>query len=257
MDRRSFLNSTTAAAAGVGLAELSSSPPWAAEPAGGASHAQKLGWRLGCRAYTFRGLTFFEAVDKTRSLGLHYIEIYPGQRLSTDKPGVRIDVSMSADDRKDVFKQLADADVAPASFGICKLSGGEHACRTTFAFAREMGIETLVSEPPFEALELIEGLCGDYGINVAIHNHPKPARYWNPDTVLKHCQGRSKRIGACADTGHWMESGVDPLEAIKKLEGRIISFHFEGVGHGWPVAAPREHPHQIRRGLLFGSLGQP
>ncbi len=102
-----------------------------------------------------------------------------------------------------------------------------------------MGIETLVSEPDFKEFDQIDKLVEEYKINVALHNHPKPSRYWNPDIVLEHCKGRSKRIGACADTGHWMRSGLNPLECIKKLEGRIISFHFKdlnqmGDGHDVP-----------------------
>ena len=92
-----------------------------------------------------------------------------------------------------------------------------------------MGIETIVSEPPFDAFDVIEKLCDEYQINVAIHNHPEPSRYWNYETVLEHCKGRTKRIGACADTGHWMRSGINPLVAIQKLEGRIISFHFKDL----------------------------
>ena len=75
----------------------------------------------------------------------------------------------------------------------------------------------------------MEKLCEEFGINVALHNHPEPSRYCNPDTVLKHCKGRSKRFGTCADTGHWMRSGINPVDAIKKLEGRIISFHFKDL----------------------------
>jgi sugar phosphate isomerase/epimerase len=92
-----------------------------------------------------------------------------------------------------------------------------------------MGIETIVSEPPEDAFDLVEKLCDEYKINVAIHNHPNPSHYWNPDTVLKVCNGRSKRIGACADTGHWMRSGINPVEAVKKLKGRIISVHFKDL----------------------------
>jgi hypothetical protein len=49
--------------------------------------------------------------------------------------------------------------------------------------------------------------------------------------VLKVCKGRSPRIGACADTGHWMRSGINPLEAVKKLgaQKRIISLHFKDL----------------------------
>ena len=92
-----------------------------------------------------------------------------------------------------------------------------------------MGIETICSEPPPEAFDLIDKLCQEYDISVAIHNHPKPSRYWDPDKVLEVCEGRSKYIGACADTGHWMRSGVNPLDALRKLEGRIVSFHFKDL----------------------------
>ena len=47
--------------------------------------------------------------------------------------------------------------------------------------------------------------------------------------MLKVCKGRSKRIGACCDTGHWPRSGLNPIECLKKLEGRIISFHFKDL----------------------------
>ena len=92
-----------------------------------------------------------------------------------------------------------------------------------------MGLETLVAEPAKDAFDTLDKLCEEYGINVAIHDHPKPSHYWNPDTVLKVCQGRNKRIGACCDTGHWLRSGLSPVECLKKLEGRIISFHFKDL----------------------------
>jgi len=57
--------------------------------------------------------------------------------------------------------------------------------------------------------------------------------------VLEHTKGLSPRVGSCADTGHWLRSNINPLEAVKALKGRIISFHFkdlnkEGDGHDVP-----------------------
>ena len=79
--------------------------------------------------------------------------------------------------------------------------------------------------------DLIDKLCNEYKIGVAIHNHPKPSHYWNYETVLKVCEGRSKWIGACADTGHWTRSEIDPVMAIKELgkRGRIRSLHFKDL----------------------------
>ncbi|NLF56616.1 MAG: sugar phosphate isomerase/epimerase, partial [Candidatus Hydrogenedens sp.] len=69
------------------------------------------------------------------------------------------------------------------------------------------------------------------GINVAIHNHPKPSMYWDYNKVLEAVEGLSPRVGSCADTGHWPRSGVNPLEAVKALAEakRIISFHFKDL----------------------------
>ena len=143
---------------------------------------------------------------------------------------------MSADARKAVKQKLADSGVKLVNFGVCSLRRISTESRKTFEFAKDMGIETLVSEPAEDAFEMLDKLCEEYGINVAIHNHPKPSHYWNPDTVLKVCKGRSKRIGACADTGHWMRSGLNPIECLKKLEGRIICFHFKDLNKAGPDA---------------------
>jgi sugar phosphate isomerase/epimerase len=187
------------------------------------------GWRLAIQAWTFNRFTFYEAIDKTASLGLDWIEAYPGQSLSREKPDVEFDHNTSKEIREQVKQKLKDAGIKLVNYGVVDLGKNEAKCRKVFEFARDMGIETIVSEPPADAFDLIEKLCEEYKINLAIHNHPKPTRYWNPDKVLKVCQGRSKRIGACADTGHWMRSGINPLEALKKLQGRIISLHFKDL----------------------------
>ena len=233
IDRRDFLKFAGAVGVGVALPGSSNSRLFAAPAAKGAPNAEKLGWRLGCQAYSFNRFTFYEALDKIASLGLHCVEMYPGQRLSKEQPDVRTSESMSAEVRQQVKKKLAEMKIDLVCYGVTGIS------RRTFEFAKDMGIETIVTEPGFDQFDEIEKLCEEFKINVALHNHPKASRYWNPDTVLQQCKGRTKRIGACADTGHWMRSGINPVEAIKKLEGRIISFHFKdlnqmGRGHDVP-----------------------
>lgn len=229
INRRRFLEATGAVSVGLGLAGVAASRAVAGQLANGAPHAEKLGWLLGCQAYSFNRYSFYEAIDNVRNLGLHTIEAYPGQKLSPQKPDATIDVSMSPELRKEVLKRLADAGVQLRNFGVCGLVQDEAASRKTFDFAKAMGIETIVSEPPPEAFDTVEKLCDEYAMNVALHNHPKPSRYWNPDTVLEVCKGRSHRIGSCADTGHWMRSGLNPIEQLKKLEGRLISFHLKDL----------------------------
>ncbi len=187
------------------------------------------GWRLGVQAFSFRRFTFYETVDYVASLGLGWIEAYSKQKLSKEKPDVIFGHTMDPALRDEVKQKLALSGVKLVNYGVVKLSTDEAECREVFEFAKDMGIETLIVEPPEEAFDLVERLCKEYLIKAAIHNHAKPSYYWNPDTVLEICQVRSKWIGASGDTGHWMRSGVDPVQALKKLEGRHISVHLKDM----------------------------
>ena len=211
------------------MAGLGGSRLLAAELAHGAPNAEKLGWRLGCQMWSFNRYTLFEGIDKTASLGLHYIETGSFQAISKDQPHVKFTEDSPADVRAAVKKKLADSDVKLLSFGVIPLYKDADKNKKMFDFAKDMGIETLVTEPDEDAFETLDRQSEEYGMKIAIHDHPQPSHYWNPDTVLKVCEGRSKRIGACADTGHWARSGLNPVECLKKLEGRIIEFHFKDI----------------------------
>jgi sugar phosphate isomerase/epimerase len=132
--------------------------------------------------------------------------------------------------------KLDKTGVKLVNYGVEVLNKDEARSRKIFDFAKLMGIETIVAEPEPGSFDILDKLTEEYGIDIAIHNHPKPSRYWSPDVILEATKGHSKRIGSCADTGHWMRSGIVPVDAVKKLEGRIISAHFKdldkmGDGH--------------------------
>ncbi len=194
-------------------------------------------WKLAVQAWTFHDMTLFEAIEKTRAAGVECIEAFPGQRLSREEPNVSFDHNAPVSVLAKVKKKLDREGVKLVAYGVVGLGRDEAENRKVFDFAKLMGIGTIVSEPEPGSFELIDKLAEEYGIDVAIHNHPKPSRYWSPEAVLEAVKGRSKRIGACADTGHWMRSGVNPLEALRKLEGRIVSAHFKDLGEfGNPAA---------------------
>ena len=189
---------------------------------------EKLGWKLSCQAYTFRELTCFETLDVLHALGVRYIELYPGQKLSKDSGG-KVDHHMSAADLELLKKKLADTGITPVNYGVVGLGKDEKSAREVFDFAAKLGLLTIDAEPGEDTVEMLDRLTAEYKINIAIHDHPKPSRYWNPDFVLKVSAGRSARIGSCADTGHWYRSGLVPVDCLKKLEGRIISLHFKDL----------------------------
>lgn len=214
---------------------LATSPAWT-DATSPTPNADELGWHMGVQAYSFVHITFFEAVDKVSELGLKYIEAMPFGRLRRDhtiyglpRENIITDHNMPAEFRLLMKEKLRASGVKLINYGVVPLPNDEAKCRKVFDFARDMGIETIVSEPPPEAIDLIARLCDEYEINVAIHNHPTPSAYWNPQTVLDAVKGRTKRLGSCADTSHWMRSGLDVVESLKLLEGRIKTFHFGEV----------------------------
>ena len=191
------------------------------------SAADKLGWQMAIHAYTFRKFSIFECIDKTAALGLKYMSLSGSVSLDGKSSVSTIDLS---DKDAEAIKQAAAAKgLKLVNIGVVKLPPNEAESRKVYEFAKKMGIDTLVAEPEPAALDLVEKLCKEYNIKVAFHNHPKPSRYWNPDTVLEAVKGRTPLMGSCADTGHWLRSGLDPLECLKKLEGRVICLHFKDL----------------------------
>jgi type 1 glutamine amidotransferase/sugar phosphate isomerase/epimerase len=185
---------------------------------------EKLGWRLAVEADTFQEGTLFAAIAKTAQLGLPYLGGSSLQKVSKDIPK-NFDRHLTDEELKQVRLELDATAVRLLTYRTGRLPGDSNGCRTVFEFGRKIGIETLVSEPSPKALDTIEKLCDEYNINVAILNRDQQTspHYWRPEDLLKVCQGRSKRIGACGDLGAWMRSGIDPIAAVNVLGDRLIA----------------------------------
>jgi sugar phosphate isomerase/epimerase len=200
------------------------------------SSADKLGWQLAVHSYTFQRFPILDAIDMTAALGVKYMSISGSVLLEkTNKVGT---VNLSEKNRTIIDQKLkADGFGNFVNMGVVKLPANEAESRKVFEIAKKWNINVLVSEPETNALDTVEKLCKEYNIKVAIHDHPKGhSIYWNPDFVLAAIKGRTPLMGACADVGHWMRSGLDPLECIKKLDGHIICLHFKDLNEMGPNA---------------------
>jgi sugar phosphate isomerase/epimerase len=132
------------------------------------------------------------------------------------------------------------------NMGVVKPGTNEVESRKIFAAAKRFGIDVLVAEPEThgrmeelpKVMDVVEKLAKEFNIKVAIHNHPPGPNgfYWNPDTVLAAINGRSPLLGVCADVGHYVRSGLDPVEVLKKLEGRVMALHFKDLNEKSPQA---------------------
>ncbi|TDE17406.1 sugar phosphate isomerase/epimerase family protein [Dyadobacter psychrotolerans] len=186
----------------------------------------KAGWKLGAQSYTFRLFTFAEALKKIDSCGLKYVEAFPGQTIGGGIEG-KMDFKMDAAKRAEVKALLKKYGITITAFGVVK--GKDKAeWEQLFAFAKDMGVLNIDTEPDPDQFEYIIPMAEKYKINLALHNHPKPSRYWSPDSVLKYA-AKSKFVGSCSDIGHWVRSGLDPVACLKQLEGHVMGMHFKDV----------------------------
>lgn len=198
--------------------------------------ADKLGWQLAVHSYSFKNFTIFDAIDMTSALGVKYMSVSGSVMLSNSN---HLGTTTLSDDQRAAIdaKLKADGFGNFVNIGVVQLSADEAKSRQVFEFAKKWGINILVSEPPTNALDTVEKLCKEYNIKVAIHDHPKGhSIYWNPDAVLAAIKGRTPLMGACADVGHWVRSGLDPVECLKKLDGHIICLHFKDLNEYGPKA---------------------
>jgi len=194
-------------------------------------------WPLAVQAYSFRKFTLFEAIEKTEECGIKYLEAYPNQVISKDilgKDGKPVKLWYNASDeiKQKIKDKLNKHNVKLINFGVTWLPDKEDALREPFEFAKEMGIRTFLTEPAADNIKLIDKLAKEYKVKVGIHNHPKRGenyKYWSPEYVLEVVKGSSRMVGASPDTGHWARSGLDPVEQIKKLKGRIVSVHLKDI----------------------------
>ncbi|MDR1718112.1 MAG: sugar phosphate isomerase/epimerase [Prevotella sp.] len=186
-------------------------------------------WKLGIQTYTFHKFTLMETLDRSKDLGLHYAEAYFFQTLGknfTDTAYLNFDIADNV--KKQLKEEFAKRDITLYAFGVAFYDTTEEWERF-FSFSKDMGIHTVTCEPKLEHLDFVEKLALKYNIEVAIHNHPAPSVYADPDVLFDALEGRDRIMGVCADIGHWKRTGNDPLETLKKFDGRIKVVHIKDL----------------------------
>jgi len=198
------------------------------------------GFAIGCQAYTFNRFTAFEAIEKTAAAGGKVIEFYPGQKLSPEEPNLKVDHNASPETLKKLKDMLRKHGLIAVAYGVVGLSKDETECRKVFEFAKTMGIRVINTES-VDAIDTFEKLVKEYDIKVGFHDHPKREnnpdyRMWDPNYILSIVKDRDPRIGSCADTGHWMRSGLKPVDCLRILKGHIVSSHLKDL-NGFVIGA--------------------
>ncbi len=193
---------------------------------------------IGCQAWTWNHFTVFEAIEKTAESGGKVIEFFPGQKLSKEEPNVVWDHNASTETIQKVKDKLAQHHIKAVNYGVVGIPKDEAGARKIFEFAKALGLRAVTTES-VDAIDTFEKLVKEYDVMVGFHDHPKQPnnpsyRMWDPEYILSVVKDRDKRIGSCADTGHWVRSGIKPVDAIRILKGRIISSHLKDLNEFTP-----------------------
>jgi sugar phosphate isomerase/epimerase len=180
-------------------------------------------FKLGLQSYSLRGYkSLDEALAQTRALGVHYWEATAAHvPLTTDPAQVST-----------LLGKLKAADVKLLAHGVTGFGADAAANRRVFECAKALGIRTISADPTPQSFDNLETLVEEFKINIAIHNHGPGARYDKLQQVVDAVKGRHKRIGSCADLGHFLRSGENPVKVIETLGERVHGVHLKDVKGG-------------------------
>jgi sugar phosphate isomerase/epimerase len=198
------------------------------------------GIALGCQAWTFKEFTVLEAIDKTAAAGGKVIEFYPGQKFSSGQPELKFDHNATDEMIATVKARLEKTGVRAVNYGVVSIPKDEAAARQIFEFAKKFDLYAITTESA-DAIDTIEKLVKEYDVCVGFHNHPRRPnepgyKMWDPNYILSLVKSRDARIGSASDVGHWVRSGLNPVESLQLLQGRVISTHLKDLNEKAPNA---------------------
>lgn len=175
-----------------------------------------LGWKIGLRSDSFRGLSFAEALEKTDDLSLGNIEAFSNQKFDMEIPK-NLDDKLQRDEVRAVTDKLIAMNITATAYHVPELGSDEGSIRSLFGFAKTLKTDVIVTDRLPKDLNLVDRLAGENKISVAICGDPK--------NTLAAIANTSRQIGVCGDTGDWLEKGIKPTAAIAELKDRLLVFN--------------------------------
>jgi inosose dehydratase len=234
INRRRFLQATTAAAAGLaGLPALAAAKDPQPDAFGG--------FTVGIQSYSFRQFNLEQMLVQTQKLGLHYVELYRGH----------VPLDATAGQIKAVVNLCRQYQITPIAFGVERFTNSNNANRRIFEFARALGVRYLSADPDPDSFDSLDKLVAEFNIGIAIHPHGPSGkqlhRWYNAETILAAIKNRHRLIGTCLDTGHLIrcaqppfEVKLDPAAEIRRMGARNFGLHL------------KDHDNKQRTDVVFG-----
>jgi sugar phosphate isomerase/epimerase len=185
------------------------------------------GFAMGLQSFTLRELPLEAMLDAVQRLGLRHVELIPETKLLFYEFGSHFPVGEDATAIAQVRAALDARGLQLSASGVHGVAD-EAEARRLFAFARAAKIPLLTIMPDDEALDPLDRLCAEHpDVKLGIHNHGPWFRYDKIADVEASLAGRHPGFGACVDAGHFIRSGEDPAEAVRRLGPRVHGVHLK------------------------------
>jgi len=174
--------------------------------------------RLGIQSYCFRKfLPLNELIDALKQAGLSYVEIWP-RHIPFDADEAEQDKALGT---------LKENGITIDSYGCVNFGADEAKSRQILDFCRKAGVKAISADPDPESYDLMERLCDQYDINLAVHNHGRRHRYGRYEQLNELFGRTSPRFGLCLDTAWLLQVGEDPVEALDRYQDRLYGVHLK------------------------------
>jgi len=182
-------------------------------------------FKMGLQSYSVRGLAtdgkpdLAKALAASKELGIHYWESYPAH--------VPMDGDQGAlNHRKE---DLANGGVTVIGYGVVHFGKDDQANLRIFEFAKALGVQYLSADPEPGSFDGLDKLVEKFDIAVGIHNHGPGHRYDTIEKITAAIKDHHPKIGCCVDTGHFLRSKVDPVDAVEAFKSRVYGVHLKDV----------------------------
>lgn len=210
LTRRELLRGAAAGAAG--LTAALTGPAWSQDRPYGP-------FRMGLQSYTLRGYKLEQALEHSQRLGIHFWESFPAHVPLTTDPA----------QAAELLAKLKAANVRLMAHGVTRFTADAAANRKVFEAAKVLKVRVISADPDPDSFDNLDMLVKEFDIKVGIHNHGPGHRYDKLQQVVDAVKGRDRRIGACADLGHFLRSREESVHVIETLGDRVHGVHLKDV----------------------------
>jgi type 1 glutamine amidotransferase/sugar phosphate isomerase/epimerase len=174
-----------------------------------------LGWQVGIYSSVFGPITFSEAAGLADALGVASIEGDSRQKVSAqiDK---NLDFQLSPEGVAAVKARLAELRLKMIAYRVESIPSDAGSASKLFAFAKELGVQTIVTTAMPASLSAVDKLAGDSGVNLAI------AVDGDPKSVMSAIDSLSPHVGVSVSFGNWIEHGIKPVDGLALIKDRLM-----------------------------------